>query len=125
MPTILVGTREDRVARALDLCARQEAVYEKVVGLVKLEATNAFLTWQTTAERVKEAKTRFDRGIKVLDESRAAAAARQDPELLVKNEALAGKAQAEFVEAVQKHLEALINLERVTGGGVQADFPGR
>ncbi len=125
MPTILAGSREDRVARALELVTRQEAVYEKVVGLLKLEATNAFLTWESTADRVKDAKIRYERGLKVLEESRAAAAARPDPELLVKNEALAGKAQAEFVEAVQRHLEALINLERVTGGGVKADFPGR
>ncbi len=125
MPTILAGSREDRVARALALCDRQEAVYEKVAGLIQLEAVNAFLQWQTTADRVKEAKTRYDRGLKVLEESRAAAAARPDPELLVKNEALAGKAQAEFLESVQRHLESLINLERVTGGGVRPDFPGR
>jgi len=125
MPTILAGSRDDRVSRALALCDRQEAVYEKVVGLVKLEAANAFLTWQSTAERVKEAKVRYDRGLKVLEESRAAAAARNDPELLVKNEALAGKAQAEYLEAVQRLIEALVNLERVTGGGVRPDFPGR
>ena len=125
MPTILAGSREDRVSRALALCDRQEAVYEKAVGLVKLEATNAYLTWQSTAERVKDAKVRYDRGLKVLEESRAAAAARMDPELLVKNEALAGKAQAEYLEAVQRLIEALINLERVTGGGVRPDFPGR
>jgi len=83
------------------------------------------LTWQSTAERVKEAKVRYDRGLKVLEESRAAAAARNDPELLVKNEALAGKAQAEYLEAVQRLIEALVNLERVTGGGVRPDFPGR
>lgn len=125
MPTILAGSRDDRVGRALALCDRQEAVYEKVLGLVRLEAEYAFLQWQSTAERVRDAKIRYDRGLKVLEESRAAAAARQDPELLVKNEALAGKAQAEYLEAVQRLIEALINLERVTGGGVRPDFPGR
>ena len=125
MPTILAGSREDRVGRALALCDRQEAVYEKAVGLIRLEAANAFLMWESTAHRVKDAKIRYDRGLKVLEESRAAAAARQDPELLVKNEALAGKAQAEYLESVQRLLEALINLERVTGGGVRPDFPGR
>ena len=125
MPNILAGSREDRVGRALALCDRQEAVYEKVVGLVKLEAMNAFLLWQSTTERVKDAKIRYERGLKILEESRAAAAARLEPDLLVKNEALAGKAQAEYLEAVEKQLEALINLERVTGGGVRPDFPGR
>lgn len=125
MPTILAGSREDRVSRALALCDRQEAVYEKAVGLIRLEAANAYLTWQSTADRVKDARVRYDRGLKVLEESRAAAAARNDPEMLVKNEALAGKAQAEYLEAVQRLLEALINLERVTGGGIRPDFPGR
>ena len=118
------GSREDRVSRALALCDRQEAVYEKVVGLVKLEATNAFLMWQSTTERVKDAKIRYERGLKILEESRAAAAARLEPDLLVKNEALAGKAQAEYLEAVEKQLEALINLERVTGRRRAARFPG-
>jgi len=125
MPTTLVGKRADRVARAYDLAKHQEAVYEKVVGLIRLEAINAFLYWQSSVERVKEAKIRFDRGQKILEESRKVAAAKPDPELLVRNEALAGKAQAEYVEAVQKQIEALIALEKVTGGAVVPTFPGR
>jgi outer membrane protein TolC len=125
MPTSLVGKRSDRVSRAYELAKHQEAVYEKAVGLIRLEAINAFLYWQAAVERVKEAKIRFDRGQKILDESRKAAAAKPDPELLVRNEALAGKAQAEYVEAVQKQIEALITLEKVTGGAVVPTFPGR
>jgi outer membrane protein TolC len=125
MPTTLVGKRSDRVARAYELAKHQEAVYEKAVGLIRLEAINAFLYWQSAVERVKEAKVRFDRGQKILEESRKAAAAKPDPELLVRNEALAGKAQAEYVEAVQKQIEALIALEKVTGGAVVPTFPGR
>ena len=75
--------------------------------------------------RVKEAKERYDKGLKILEASRAAAETRMDPELLVRNEALVGKAQAEYIDAVQKNIEALINLEKVTGGAVVPAFPGR
>jgi len=125
MPTTLVGKKTDRVARACELAKHQEAVYEKAVGLIRLEAIYAYLNWQASVERVRETKIRFDRGQKILEESRKAAAAKPDPELLVRNEALAGKAQAEYVEAVQKQIEALIGLEKVTGGAVVPTFPGR
>jgi outer membrane protein TolC len=125
MPTMLVGRVQDRVARATDLSARQDEVYNKVVGLIRLEAGNAFLNWQATAERVADTKKRFERGRKLVEEARAAAATKQDPELLVRNEALSGETQAEYVEAVFKHLEALILLEKVTAGGVLPAFPGR
>ena len=125
MPAVLVGKKEDRVARATELSYRQEAVYEKALGLIRLEAINSFLHWQSSAERVKEAKKRFDRSRKLVEEARAAAATKQDPELLVRNEALAGEAQAEYVEAVFKHVEALIHMEKVTAGGVTPAFPGK
>jgi outer membrane protein TolC len=125
MPTTLVGKRADRVARAYELARHQDYVYEKVVGLIRLEAINAFLYWQASVERVKETKIRFDKGQQILEASRKAVEARPDPELLVRNEALAGKAQAEYVEAVQKQIEALISLEKVTGGAVVPTFPGR
>lgn len=125
MPTTLVGKRVDRVARAYELARHQDYVYEKVVGLIRLEAINAFLYWQASVERVKETKIRFTRGQLILEESRKAVGAKPDPELLVRNEALAGKAQAEYVEAVQKQIEALISLEKVTGGAVVPTFPGR
>lgn len=125
MPTFLVGRKEDRVARATELSLRQDAVYEKAVGLVRLDAANAYLKWDETTRRLSEAKRRFEKARKMLEESRAAAAARQDPELLVNNEALAGRAQSAYVEAVFEHLKALATLERVTSGGVHPAFPGR
>jgi outer membrane protein TolC len=125
MPTLLVGKREDRVARAAEYSQRQEDVYEKTLGLVRLEAINAYLNYEATTERLREAKQKFDNGRKLVEESRVAAATRQDPELLLRNEALAGKAQAEYLEAAFEHLKALATLERVTAGGVRPAFPGR
>ncbi len=125
MPTVVVGKVEDRVARVTELSIRQDAVYEKAVGLVRLEAINAFLGWQTAVSNTKEAKNRYERGKKLVGEARKAATTKQDPELLVRMEAMAGEAQAEYVEAVFKQIEALIHMERVTAGGVIPAFPGR
>jgi len=125
MPMGMVGRTEDRVARAWELSHRQGAVYEKAVNLIRLEAAYAFQTWEATTRRRDEARRRFEDARKMVVESRAVAATRQDPELLFNNEALAGKAQAEYVESVLEHLKALAALERVTAGGVVPAFPGR
>lgn len=125
MPPTLVGKREDRVARAAIYSERMDEVYRATVNLVRLEAVNAYLNWKATSERLEEASKRFERGKKLADESSTAAATKQDPELRVRNEALAGEAQAAYVEAVYEHLKALLTLERVTAGQVKAGFPTR
>ena len=125
MPTILVGKAEDRVAKAKEFAYRQDAVYEAAANLIKLEAANAYLSWLAASRRLDEAKTTYDRSRRQVEEAKAAAITRQDPELLVTNEALAGRAQAAYVEAVFEHLKALATLERVTAGGLPAAFPGR
>lgn len=125
MPPNLVGKREDRVARAAAFSERAESVYAKVHNLVRLEAENSYLNYVVATGRLKEAKTRFDNAQRLVEESREAAIARQDPELLLRNEALAGKAQSEYLDAVFEHIKALATLERVTAGAVRPAFPGR
>lgn len=125
MPGQLVGRVEDRVAKAGDFVRHQEAVYANVVSLIRLEAENAFLNREAAAKKVTEAKARHERAQALLEKSRAAAATKMDPELLVRNEGLASKAQAQYVDAVFEHLKALISVEKVTGGGVVPAFPGR
>jgi outer membrane protein TolC len=125
MPPGLVGRREDRVARAWEYSHRQGAVYETAVNLIRLEAANAYLVWESATRRRDEARRRFEDARNMVEESRRVAAVRPDPELLFNNEALAGKAQAEYVEAVLDHLRALAALERVTAGGIVPAFPGR
>jgi hypothetical protein len=104
---------------------RQDAVSEKAANLVRLEAASAYLNWESATKRMAEAKRRFEDARRMVEDSRAVAATRQDPELLINNEALAGRAQANYVEAVLDHLKALAALERVTAGGVCPAFPGR
>jgi outer membrane protein TolC len=125
MPTNLVGRTEDRVARATDLSNRQDALYERTLGLVRLEAAKGFLQWEAAVKRVQEAKKKYERGRQLVEESRSAAIAKNDPEILVTNEALAGKAQAEYVEAVYEHIKALAALERITAGAIVTQYPGR
>lgn len=125
MPAHLVGRVEDRVARANEYVRHQEACYNKAVGLVKLEATNAYLNWESAVERVKDTKDRHERAQKLVEKSRAAAAAKMDPELLVRNESLASQAQSRYVQAVYDEVLALIALEKVCGGGIIPAFPGR
>lgn len=125
MPTMLVGDRDSRVARATEFALRQDAVLEKTVNLVRLEAENTFIYWETATVKAKETKAKYDNARKMVEQARAAVAAQQEPELVVRGEALAGKAQAEYLEAVFEQVKALATLERVTSGAVRPAFPGR
>ena len=125
MPNQLVGRVDDRVARACEYVRRMEAMHDGVVRLVRTEVVNSFLDWQAATEQVKDTRERHERQQKLVEKSRAASAAKMDPELLVRNESLASQAQARYVEAVYRQVLALIALERVTGGGVAPPFPGR
>ena len=125
MPATLVGKREDRVARAAELSLRMDEVYRKAENLTRLDAVKAYLEWKATGERMEAAEKRFERGKRLAEESRSAAATREDPQLLVQNEGLAFEAQAAYVEAVYEHLKALMTLERVTAGQVKAGFADR
>lgn len=123
MPTSLVGRREDRVARALEYSARQDALYEKTHNLVTLEAVNAFYTWQGTAERVKLAHQKFETSKKLGELNEKNIGNAKKIAEVITNAVMVGQWQAEYVEAVYEHLKALAALERVTAGGVKAAFP--
>lgn len=125
MPPHLVGRREDRVARACELSLKQEASYDKIVGLIRLESANAYLEWEQATSRMTAAKLRYEAARKIADDTREVALTKQEPQLVVQYEAEAGRAQADYVEAVFEHLKALAKLERVTAGAVRPAFPGR
>ena len=125
MPPNLVGDTESRVARAAELSRKQDAVYEKALALVRLEADNAFTSWQGTTARVREAKARYENARQMVTQAREILAVKQDPELVIRSEALAGRAQAEYLEAVFEHVKSLATLERVTAGAVRPAFAGR
>jgi outer membrane protein TolC len=123
MPPNLVGSRDERVARAREYSNRQETVLDKTRNLVELEATNSYLDWLASVERLKIATKRYESSQKMIDLSRKSAPNIRDYGQLILNEGLAAKAQADYLEAVYENIKALATLERVTAGGVKPDFP--
>jgi hypothetical protein len=91
-----------------------------------LEATNAYIGWKAATEKMEIAKERFDRSqqmAKLLRET--APTARIPYHEIVRSEALAGKAQGDYVTAVFEHIKSLLRLQRVTAGGVIPAFPSK
>jgi hypothetical protein len=126
MPPQLVGSKADRVSRAMAYSQRAEAVYDKARNLVVLEAETAFLNFELAGERVKFAKEQYEAGKRLaeyvegnLENLKVA------KELLLTAYAEAVQSQAAYYEAVYQYLLALAALERVTAGGVRPAFPGR
>jgi outer membrane protein TolC len=123
MPLSLLGTRQERVERACTLSLRQDAVYEKIVNLVRLEATKAYLTWRQDADTLEEAKIRFDNANKLI--ALAKTSQNLDKEKLIQYLVTAGKAQSDYLTAAHAYVKSLLVLERVTAGGVRPAFPGK
>jgi outer membrane protein TolC len=123
MPLSLLGTRQERVERACTLSLRQDAVYEKIVNLVRLEATKAYLTWRQDADALEEAKIRFDNANKLI--ALAKTSQNLDKEKLIQYLVTAGKAQSDYLTAAHSYVKSLLVLERVTSGGVRPAFPGK
>lgn len=126
MPTQLVGSKYDRVARAMDFSQKAEAMYDNVRSLITLEAENAYLEFELANEKVRLAKEKNDLAIELLKLARKnIPLAKTGREQIYQVEVLAAKAQADYVEAVYQHLLALAALERITAGGITPAFPGR
>lgn len=126
MPTQLVGSKYDRVARAMDFSQKAEAMYENVRSLITLEAENAYLEFELASEKLRLAKEKNDLAIELLKLARKnIPLAKTGREQIYQVEVLAAKAQADYVEAVHQHLLALAALERITAGGISPAFPGR
>lgn len=125
MPTEIVGSVADRVDRMTQHARVHEAAYAKVVGLVQLESINAFLNWEQAVRRVKDSREAHERAQALVEKARTAAQTKLEPDLLVRTESLASKAQARYVKAVHDQILALIALEKVTAGGVVPAFTNR
>lgn len=119
MPTLLVGSRADRVHHAETLYARAAAVVEVTRNLVALDAENAFLHWEEASQQVPPAREAADAGDKLADAlSRDYAAnLKVRTEEVVTAHVLAAQARAQYNEYLFNKILALADLERVTGGG--------
>jgi outer membrane protein TolC len=126
LPTTLVGKREDRVARAHAYSTRQDEVYAKTRQLIELEAINSYLAWKSATDKMVLAKERFERSRSAAELGQKNIANADIPfETIVRNEALAGRAQADYLTVVYDHIKALARMRRVTAGGVTPAFPNR
>ncbi len=125
MPTEIVGSVTDRVDRTTQHLRVHEAAYQKVQGLVQLEAINAHLNWEQAVKKVKDSREAHERAQNLVEKARSAVQTNQNPELRVRTESLASKAQAKYVKAVHELVLSLIALERVTAGGVVPAFKQR
>lgn len=126
MPPQLVGSKSDRVARALAFSQRADAVYAKARNLIILEAENTYLTFESATRNITDGKEGFTAAKDAMERVREGFDNPKAPkDQLLLAYAQAAEAQAMYVEAVYNHLLALAALERVTAGGVRPAFPGR
>ena len=121
MPTLLVGTMPERVERARSLSKRAKAVYETARNLVAMEAEDAFLRWQESADEARQAKEAAEAGDKLAADLKKDFAARLKVRVedVISAEVLAAQARSQYNEYVYRKILALADLERVTAGGFQ------
>ena len=126
MPPQLVGSKYDRVCRAMAYSQRAEAVYEKTQNLITLEAENGYFDFELAGERQAIFKLKSDQGKELMDWVQANIDNQTVPkDVLVTSYVMAAKAQSDYVDSVFQYLLALAALERITAGGVKPAFPGR
>lgn len=126
MPTQLVGSKYDRVCRAMAFARRAEAVYDKAHNLIVLEAESAFYDFDLAAQRLAVSTQQFNLIEKLEEQARGELATIiKAKDQLVQAEVTAAKARSDYTEAVYTYLLALAALERVTAGGIRPNFPDR
>lgn len=125
MPSQLVGSKYDRVCRAMAFAQRAEAVYEKARNLIIVDAETTFYDFDLASEKLTLSKQQFDLSVDLQKRARDAADNTKAKDQLVQAEVIAAKAQSDYVQAVHEYLLALAALERVTAGGIRPTFPGR
>jgi outer membrane protein TolC len=126
MPTLLVGSRPERVQRARALHARADAVVDATRNLVALEAQDAYLRWQQATRQVAEVKDAARTGDELADDLTKdfTSGAKVRVEDVVNARVLASQARSQYNEYLYQQLLALADLERLTGGGYNAGLVG-
>ena len=124
MPTQLVGSKYDRVCRAMAYSQKADAVYESAHSLIVLEAENAFFELQLATRKLQLAKEKHDLAVE-LDKFTVRNLPNAEKDKVVQVQVVVAKAKSDYVEAVFQHLLALSALERITAGGITPAFPGR
>jgi hypothetical protein len=117
MPNLIVGRKNDRVARAWDFAARSASVVAKTSNLISLDVEVQFLNWQESAEDIEELSRIVD-----LASSLPKKVQDLDPidftgSAVIQANIQAITVRAQLNEAKHNHALALAGLERATAGG--------
>jgi outer membrane protein TolC len=118
MPTLLAGSRPERMKRAQSFHARALAVVDATRNLLALEAEDAFLRWEEAALQAKETREAADAGESLARDLNKdyTAGLKVKVEEVINAWVLASQARAQYNEALHRQILALADLERVTGG---------
>lgn len=125
LPPQLIGSKFDRVCRAMAFSQRADAVFESARSLVTLEAENGYFEFEFATEKLKFQKEKLDLALDIQKSAQENAQNIKDKSVIVQAEVLAARSQADYLESVLQHLLSLSALERITAGGIQPAFPGR
>jgi outer membrane protein TolC len=119
MPTLLVGSRANRVKHAESFHARAEATLEVTRNLITLEAEDAFLRWEEAALQVPPSREAAEAGDKVADDLTRdyTANLKVRTDEVVTARVLAAQSRAQYNEYLYHKILALADLERITAGG--------
>jgi hypothetical protein len=119
MPTLLAGSRPDRVKRAQSFHARARAVVDVTRNLIALEAEDEFLRWEEAAGQAAEAREAAETGEQLAQDLNKdyAAGLKVKVEEVVNAHVLAAQARAQYNEYLYREILALAALERITAGG--------
>jgi outer membrane protein TolC len=125
MPTILPGNKEARVQQAAAYDERARAVVEKTRNLIGLEAEDAFLRWQEAARktaRLREAADNAEKLARNLRDDFKMQGTKVRLDDVINGGILAAQLRVQANEALRDLVLGLAALERVTAGGILADF---
>jgi outer membrane protein TolC len=125
MPNKLVGRYGTRTDIANQYAVRADAAAAQARSLVALEAEVAHARWVEATKRVASAKEASMNGRELIERQRLAAGGTLSKEDVLLNEVSATKAIASLNEALWEQIIELVNLERITAGGIRVNFPGR
>ncbi len=132
MPIGMFGRPDERQAKAAALSKRTDMVYQKTRNLIRLEAESVYHRWLAAAEAVEKAQE-ADELIDGLQErlelkgqaGKAPPNTRQRVRELLEYRLVIAQNRVQTNEVLYQHLLTLVDLERITAGGIIPPFPGR
>jgi outer membrane protein TolC len=119
MPTLLAGSRVERMKRAQTLATRAAAVVDVTRNLITLEAEDAFLRWEEATQEARQAREAAETGDKLADDLNKdfTAGSKVKVEDVINFRVLAAQARSQYNEYLYRQILALADLERITAGG--------